>query len=93
MGRVTDSMAETGAYQDRHESDIHLGKLRQEFTRVPHRVKGMMGGHAPRISISAASRLSHRGKAPMEEGSVSRGPGVSASVQGESSHPSNRGAV
>ncbi|ERM98417.1 hypothetical protein AMTR_s00072p00102490 [Amborella trichopoda] len=53
----------------------------------------MTGGRAPHISISAASRPSHRGKAPMEEGSESRGPGVSGSVQGESSHRPTRVAV
>ncbi|ERN12074.1 hypothetical protein AMTR_s00035p00192740 [Amborella trichopoda] len=44
----------------RHDSEIHLGKLRWDFTGVPHLTERMMGGRAP---------------------------------QGESSHPSSRGAA
>ncbi|ERN18456.1 hypothetical protein AMTR_s00190p00047090 [Amborella trichopoda] len=36
----------------RHDSEIHLGKLRWEFTGVPHRAEKMMGGRALQVSIS-----------------------------------------
>ncbi|ERN03639.1 hypothetical protein AMTR_s00144p00028410 [Amborella trichopoda] len=57
-----------------HESEIDLGKPRWKVTRIPYLVERRMGGQAPQISISAASRPPHRGKDPMEEGSRLRGP-------------------
>ncbi|ERN02528.1 hypothetical protein AMTR_s00083p00122040 [Amborella trichopoda] len=72
----------------RHDSEIHLGKLRWEFTGVPHRAERMMGGRAPQVSVFVGRRPSHKGKAPVGEDGV----GMSESVQGESSHPSSRGA-
>ncbi|ERM97365.1 hypothetical protein AMTR_s00073p00196130 [Amborella trichopoda] len=51
----------------RHDSEIHLGKLRWEFTRVPHCAKRMIGGRAPRVLVSVGRRPSHRGKASMKE--------------------------
>ncbi|ERN04718.1 hypothetical protein AMTR_s00076p00192270 [Amborella trichopoda] len=33
----------------RHNSEIHLGKLSWEFTRVPHLAETMMGGRAPQV--------------------------------------------
>ncbi|ERM95450.1 hypothetical protein AMTR_s00008p00255650 [Amborella trichopoda] len=38
-----------------HDSEIHLGKLRWEFTRVPHRVERMMDGCAPQGEFSHPS--------------------------------------
>ncbi|ERN16548.1 hypothetical protein AMTR_s00031p00150190 [Amborella trichopoda] len=70
----------------RHDSEIHLQKIRWEFTGVPHRVERRMGGRAPQVSVSVGRRPSHKGKAPVEEDGV----GVSESVQGESSHPSSK---
>ncbi|ERN08838.1 hypothetical protein AMTR_s00015p00058540 [Amborella trichopoda] len=64
----------------RHDSKIHLGKLRWEFTGVPHRLERMIGGHAP---VSVGRRPSHREKAPVEEDDA----------RGESSHPSTGGAA
>ncbi|ERN18242.1 hypothetical protein AMTR_s00055p00086220 [Amborella trichopoda] len=43
--------------------------------------------------VRIASRPSQKGKAPMEEDNESRGPGVSGSVQGESTLPQSRAAV
>ncbi|ERN10455.1 hypothetical protein AMTR_s00026p00235040 [Amborella trichopoda] len=77
----------------RRESEIRLGKLRLEFTRVLHCAEGMMGRHAPHILISTASRPSYKGKAPMEEDSESRCPRVSGSAQGESSYLPTRATV
>ncbi|ERN11859.1 hypothetical protein AMTR_s00020p00125080 [Amborella trichopoda] len=52
----------------RHDSEIHLGKLRWEFTGVPHCAERMMiGGCAPHVSVSMGRRPSHRGKVPVEE--------------------------
>ncbi|ERN06754.1 hypothetical protein AMTR_s00005p00110250 [Amborella trichopoda] len=73
----------------RHDSVISLGKLRFEFTGVPHCAGRVMGGHPPHVSVSVGMRPSRRGKAPMEED----GAGESESVQGESSQPSTRGAA
>ncbi|ERN16686.1 hypothetical protein AMTR_s00051p00205220 [Amborella trichopoda] len=73
----------------RRDSEIHLGKLRLEFTGVPHRAERRMGDRAPQVSVSVGRRLSHKGKAPVRE----EGAGVSESVRGESSHPSFRGAA
>ncbi|ERN10413.1 hypothetical protein AMTR_s00026p00183720 [Amborella trichopoda] len=53
----------------------------------------MTGDRAPHILISTASRPSHRGKAPMEEDSESRSPGVNELVQGESSRPLTRATI
>ncbi|ERM98830.1 hypothetical protein AMTR_s00093p00160790 [Amborella trichopoda] len=50
----------------RHDSKIHLRKLRWDFTGVAHRVERMIGGGAPRVSIFVGRRPSHRGKGPME---------------------------
>ncbi|ERN16691.1 hypothetical protein AMTR_s00051p00206000 [Amborella trichopoda] len=33
----------------RHDSEIHLGEQRWEFTGVPHRAERMMGGRAPQV--------------------------------------------
>ncbi|ERN18495.1 hypothetical protein AMTR_s00192p00040340 [Amborella trichopoda] len=44
----------------RSESDIQLGKLRWDFTHVPRSAEGMTSGRAPHISISVASRPSHK---------------------------------
>ncbi|ERN04675.1 hypothetical protein AMTR_s00076p00121100, partial [Amborella trichopoda] len=33
----------------RHDLEMHLGKLRWEFTGVPHSAKRMIGGCAPHI--------------------------------------------
>ncbi|ERN12160.1 hypothetical protein AMTR_s00034p00047350 [Amborella trichopoda] len=71
----------------RHDSEIHLGKLRWEFTGIPHRAERTIGGRAPLVFVGR--RPSHRGKAPVEEDGV----GVSESVQGESSHPSTKGVA
>ncbi|ERM98767.1 hypothetical protein AMTR_s00082p00164090 [Amborella trichopoda] len=49
----------------RHDSEIHLGKLRWEFTGVPHCAKRMMGGRAPQDSVSVGRRPSRKGKAPV----------------------------
>ncbi|ERN16613.1 hypothetical protein AMTR_s00051p00034040 [Amborella trichopoda] len=54
----------------RHDSEIHLGKLRWEFTRVPHRAERMIGGCAPHVSGYVGRRPSHRGKALVEEDGV-----------------------
>ncbi|ERM97838.1 hypothetical protein AMTR_s00118p00101010, partial [Amborella trichopoda] len=75
-------------FRGRHDSEIHLGKQWWEFTGVPHHAKRMIGGRAPHVSVSVGRRPSHRGKATVEED----GPGVSESVQRESSHPSTGGA-
>ncbi|ERN10447.1 hypothetical protein AMTR_s00026p00224190 [Amborella trichopoda] len=70
----------------RHELEINLGKLRWEFTVVPHHAERMMGGW---VSVTVGRRLSHKGKTPMEEDDAD----ASDSEQGESSHPSSRGAT
>ncbi|ERM98531.1 hypothetical protein AMTR_s00113p00105950 [Amborella trichopoda] len=46
----------------RHDSEIHIKKLRWEFTRVPHRAERMMGGRAPQFSVSVGRRPSHKGR-------------------------------
>ncbi|ERM93883.1 hypothetical protein AMTR_s00139p00081730 [Amborella trichopoda] len=54
----------------RHDSEIHLGKLRWEFTGVPHCAERMIGGRAPPISIFLGRRPSRWGKGLMEEDGV-----------------------
>ncbi|ERN12185.1 hypothetical protein AMTR_s00034p00129610 [Amborella trichopoda] len=73
----------------RYDSEIHLGKLRWEFTGVLHYAERMIGGRAPQVSVSVGRRPSHKGQAPVEED----GAGVSESMQGESSYPLSRGAA
>ncbi|ERM97396.1 hypothetical protein AMTR_s00127p00099910 [Amborella trichopoda] len=73
----------------RHDSEIHLGKLRWEFTGVPHSAGRMMGGHAPQVSVSVGRRLSHKGKALVGEAGV----WATELVQGESSHPLSKGVA
>ncbi|ERN10463.1 hypothetical protein AMTR_s00026p00249050 [Amborella trichopoda] len=50
--------------RERHDSKIHLGKLRWEFTGVAHCVERMIGGGAPRVSASMGKRPSHKGRPP-----------------------------
>ncbi|ERN16671.1 hypothetical protein AMTR_s00051p00177750 [Amborella trichopoda] len=72
----------------RHDLDIHLGKLRWEFTAVPHRAERMIGGRSPQVLVFVCRRPSHKGKAPVGEWCL-----VSESIQGESSRSSSRSAA